>query len=213
MLSISYRSDLGRNLSAAEVDGNFYTIASAIVELQTTRPQPNNIASITVAQTTMTIILDDGTEIGPLPLPVLAFSWRGEWAVSTVYDVLDVFTVQGQGLYVTRILHTSDPTAFDEALTIDGDAVYQKIMGALPAPTTIAFLDPSGGPISYDLPTGAALYDTVTVKDLNGGATLTNTITVTTTDGSLIDGAASFVINIGFASFTFMWNGTGWSVT
>lgn len=120
-LSLKFRTDdalrwgsgIGHNLSAGEFDQNTYDIQVAINDLQTDRPQPNNIASITVTGSSMTVYLDDGTPIGPLPLPVLAFTYRGEWAVSTVYNPLDIFIVSGVGLYLTRVLHTSDATSFD----------------------------------------------------------------------------------------------------
>jgi hypothetical protein len=43
---------------------------------------------------------------------VLTFRWRGEWQPSTIYAVLDVFTVTegaGAGIYLVQIAHTSAP--------------------------------------------------------------------------------------------------------
>lgn len=138
MVATHFRTDdplrwgtgIGRNLSAVEFDEITYAFKLAIEALQNDRPQPNDIASITTTQTMMTITLDDGTEF-VVPVPVLAFSWRGEWVADTVYDILDVFTVQLQGLFLTRILHTSAAT-FDANLLIDGLPVYQKLLGVGP---------------------------------------------------------------------------------
>lgn len=102
-------------LEAAEVDENFYSVKLAIEALEDDRPQPNNIASIIMAAngTQIIVILDDATEIGPLPLPVLQFRDRGEWIPFAVYAVLDVFSVEGYGLYSVRIAHTA-AASFDE---------------------------------------------------------------------------------------------------
>jgi hypothetical protein len=70
----------GANLTASEVDSNFWSLAQAIVELTNDPVTPVGIASISVAGTQMTITLHDGTVLGPYTLPVLTFRWRDEWA-------------------------------------------------------------------------------------------------------------------------------------
>lgn len=56
-------------------------------------------------------------------------------------------------------------------------------------------------------PTGTVFI----VKDIDGDAT-TNPITITATGGTLIDGAASAVINTPFGSLSFVFNGTEWNL-
>lgn len=104
-------------LPAADVDENFYSIKLAIDALEADRPQPNNIASITTtASGTQWIVhLDDGTQLGPLPIPVLQYRDRGAWQAFTAYAVLDAFTDPTTGLYSTRIAHTSAATFDPEA--------------------------------------------------------------------------------------------------
>src|SRR5262245_59101822 len=84
----------GANLTAPEIDGNFWSLAQAIYDLENNPQVPNGIAAITVSGTTMTITLHDGTVMGPYELPVLTFRWRGEWQPTTAYAVLDVVTVE-----------------------------------------------------------------------------------------------------------------------
>jgi hypothetical protein len=122
----------GGNLSAAEVDDNFWALAQAIFDLQNDPATPNGIASIAVSGTQMTITLHDGTVLGPYTLPVLTFRWRGEWLPSTIYEVLDVFTVANVGIFMVQIGHTSG-TAFDPALAVDGAPALLQLFGAVDA--------------------------------------------------------------------------------
>lgn len=126
---------IGRNLTAAEGDIRNWEIDQAILDLQTTRPQPNDIASITVVGAAMTITLTDGTPIGPITLPVAALHWRNEWAPFTVYELLDFVTVEGLGIYSVEIAHTSAAT-FDAALLISGNGVYRQVWAFDDAATT-----------------------------------------------------------------------------
>jgi len=131
---------IGRNLTAAEGDIRNWEIDQAILDLQTTRPQPNDIASITVVGAAMTITLTDGTPIGPITLPVAALHWRNEWAPFTVYELLDFVTVEGLGIYSVEIAHTSAAT-FDAALLISGDGVYRQVWAFDDAATTGVIYD------------------------------------------------------------------------
>src|SRR4051812_13766843 len=118
-VSINYRGNgawgtgLGRRLTVPEMDGNFYSLASAIVELQGDRPEPDNIASINVSGTIMNITLQSGTVIGPIPMPFLRFGWEGFWTAGKDYDPTDVFVVDGQGVYFVNLPYTAG-TEFDE---------------------------------------------------------------------------------------------------
>lgn len=111
---------LGVNLTPAQVDGNFYELRSDLDDVIANPPTPNNIASIAVSGTAMTITLDDATELGPFPLPVLQFRWRGDWAPTTLYATLDSFAVAGYGIFSVLQDHTSagsfDPDAAGVAI-------------------------------------------------------------------------------------------------
>jgi hypothetical protein len=118
----------GSNLTAAQVDLNFYGLATAIATLQANPPQPNNIASITVNGAYMSVTLADGAVIGPLALPVLQFRWRGIWAALTPYAVLDAFYVSGLGEYTVLEAHTSAATFNGAALGLDGNPLYNQVI-------------------------------------------------------------------------------------
>lgn len=120
---------VGRNLTAAEVDSNFHSVETAITDLEADRPQPNNIASISVTGTNMSVTLDDSTLFGPFPLPVLEFRWRGAVQPFTFYKVLDVFMEAGVGIFSVLIEHITGST-FNKDLLISGDPVYNQLFGA-----------------------------------------------------------------------------------
>jgi hypothetical protein len=129
------------DLDAADVDNNFWELVEATQELSTTRPQPNNIASVSRDGTNMVIHLDDGTQL-IVPLPVLQYRDRGAWQPNTDYLPLDVFRVEGMGLYSVNLAYTSG-TDFDETVLGEGDApVLNKILGSDAG---------SGGSSNYDV--------------------------------------------------------------
>ena len=129
MVAITLRVGLGRNLTAAEVDANFTNLKTAVETLQTDRPAPNDIETISVVGTAMNITLTDSTVLGPFTLPVLAFRWRGAWEPFTIYAVLDTFTVEGFGIYTVAVGHTSG-ALFDPALLVSSAAAYNKLFGS-----------------------------------------------------------------------------------
>lgn len=123
----------GANLQPSEVDDNFWNLAQAIIALENNPSLPNGISSITVSGTQMTIVLSDGTTLGPYTLPVLTFRWRDEWQPLTSYAVLDVFKVTDVGIFMVQIGHTSgatfDPTIADGS----GNPMLLQLFGSVDA--------------------------------------------------------------------------------
>lgn len=129
-MALVYRADLARNLTATEVDGNFRELDERVDDLEDSRPQPDNIASVATAGTQLTFYLQSGTSIGTVTLPTLAWRARGEWLPFTIYAALDVFSVAGEGLFLTLIDHTSAATFDAEATTgSPATAIYQQLIG------------------------------------------------------------------------------------
>jgi hypothetical protein len=134
-MTISYRTagawgpGLGRNLTAAEGDGNFYDLDSRVGDLETNPPTPNDIASATVSGTQLSFTLVDGTVLGPLDLPILVWTWRGEWTPTTLYEVLDTFVVTGTGLFMVLVDHTSAASFDPDAVDGDSNPLYYKLIG------------------------------------------------------------------------------------
>ncbi|NEI52725.1 hypothetical protein GR217_34465 [Rhizobium leguminosarum] len=59
----------GSNLTAAEVDENFYGHEQRIGDLETSPTEPNQIANIIQTGDTITIVMEDATTFGPFTLP------------------------------------------------------------------------------------------------------------------------------------------------
>lgn len=117
----------GANLTPTEVDINFWAVLQRLVTLEDNPTQPIQIASFTVVNgTDLIITMMDGHEHGPLPLPVLRFTWRGDWQTATDYVELDVVKVDGLGVYLVMQDHTS-AGSFDPNLEIGGDPVYHQL--------------------------------------------------------------------------------------
>lgn len=136
---IIYRTDgawgsgLGSNLSAAQVDGNFYDLDQRVATIEAgVAATVNQIASISVVGSQMLITMEDASTFGPFTLPVAILHWRGEWEVDTDYAELDLVYVTGEGVYLVLVDHTSDPYSFDEgAVNEESAPLYFKIFGEI----------------------------------------------------------------------------------
>lgn len=117
----------GSNLTAAEVDNNFYDISVQIDDLETSRPQPDEFANVAIAGTRITFTLESGTVLGPVDLPVLKWRWRGEWVAFTGYAPLDVFKVTGSGFYLSLLDHTSAATFDPAAVNGSSEPLYHLL--------------------------------------------------------------------------------------
>ena len=126
-MSITYRTTgawgagKGGNLTAAEVDTNFYTLVQEIAS-SLAGAAPAEIDNITLVGSQLTFALSDGRTFGPFTVPTPSFRWAGVWSPAEPYLVNDVIET-GQGIYLVAQAHTSAST-FDPDRLIDGDPVY-----------------------------------------------------------------------------------------
>jgi hypothetical protein len=168
MVAITFRTDdpirwgtgHGSDLDPAEVDINFWDLKTAVEALQASLPSAITISSITATGTNYNFHLSDGSTVGPVPVPVIQFRWRGVWAPLTVYSQLDTFRVDGVGLYSVLVDHTSAASFDESALDGGGNAEYFKLFG-FSGISGVAFADLIGVTLSgladkdflvYDLP-------------------------------------------------------------
>lgn len=88
-MAITYRTTgawgagIGVNLSAAQVDANFYDLDQRVVELETNPEPPNGISNITVSGSQLTIYTSDLTQYGPFTIPRIPFQPSKVSTVST----------------------------------------------------------------------------------------------------------------------------------
>jgi hypothetical protein len=127
ILSLLYRTvgvwgaGKGSDLTAAEVDQNFYDLEQAVETLAANPAQPVEIEDVTVTDgDQMTFQMSDASELGPVTLPSSKPTWRGDWLPDTAYVTGDLFRAEDPltgttGIYYVNRSFTSD-LAFDPTL-------------------------------------------------------------------------------------------------
>ena len=129
----------GLNLSATEVDLNFWDVIARVATLETDGGAANGISNITVAGSQMTIFLASGAELGPYTLPRAVIQYRGAWAAGAGYNELDVISAPADGgIYLVTTTHVAAATFDAEALS-GGVKIYQWLFPT--QATTIGRLD------------------------------------------------------------------------
>lgn len=202
MISITYKGDgpwgtgVGALLGPEQIDGNFYSIAQAVENLIANPPTPDEIASVTADGTAMTIHLQSGSMVGPIPLPALAWVWRGDWQPSTDYFQLNWFNVPDVGFFLTVADHTSRLTFDPEQVDVDDDPVLIKISqaaaGGLAKLADVMLTGLVDGQFLRWNATDAR-WENVTLASVLGGsiATLTDVLLASLTDGQILRWVAS----------------------
>jgi hypothetical protein len=91
----SWGAGTGVDLSASQIDNNFYYHDSLIAALEDHAGSGAGIDYFAVSGNNFFVHLTDHTILGPYALPVSQWHWRGPWTVSTSYAVNDVFEIDG----------------------------------------------------------------------------------------------------------------------
>lgn len=89
----------GSDLTATQIDINFWVLFTAIEALQDHSATSAGIESIIVNGNQMTVMLTNHLALGPFTLPTAAFNFRGAWQANQSYNVNDVVT-QGGAVYL-----------------------------------------------------------------------------------------------------------------
>lgn len=133
---------LGANLSAVQVDGNFWALAQAILDLQQNPATGPTIVSVTSTGTGFSFVMSDGTILGPITLP---YNQQLSFYLS--------FSLGG---------------AFPDTLVDEWDGNYELFDVVLPVAVTLpAGLTTSPAPVCEIAP-GAAV--TLTLQQIHAGA-------------------------------------------
>lgn len=122
----------GSDLDAAEIDGNFNTLATQIQDLITNPPTAVGVANIVVEGLSVMFYMTDGGTFGPFPLPYVTFRIRNAFdsSVASSYNSMDLIPVTGLGLFLARFDHDyAIGEQFDPSLMSGSDPVYIKVFG------------------------------------------------------------------------------------
>lgn len=140
----AWGAGVGANLSAADVDENFWQVVLRLADLEDNPPSAISIADFTVNGTQLTINMTDGSTRGPFTLPAAVFRFSGEWEPGTTYQFMDIFTyTKGSavdGLYwvigaeYEAPEDTTEPAVFDPDVenTENGKILQLMMRGAMP---------------------------------------------------------------------------------
>ena len=126
MSDITYRTNdftrwgagQGSDLSAAQIDINFWILDSAVLALQDHALTNQNIIDyFSVSGDQLYITMTDHAVFGPYTLPVAQWAFTGAWQADYPYSVMDLFTIDG-ALYLVIYANTSG--SFFDANANDG---------------------------------------------------------------------------------------------
>lgn len=158
----------GSDLTAAEVDGNFYDLDQRVVAIEVAAPAVDEIASFQLVGSQLTIFTSEGGEFGPFTVPVAVFHWTDDWQTSHAYSELDLFRYIPEsqfddgGVYMVLQDHTSDATTFDPNAELGGLPLYREL-----------FFIPPHEPIEFNFSvsgvpgTEQVLFERVTLKEFS----------------------------------------------
>src|ERR1700734_495824 len=102
MDNLTYRTSgpwgagLGANLSATQIDTNFYTLFAEVLALSDHAEGAAGIASMAILNgDQLFVTLTNDAVLGPFIIPTSNWNWRGTWAPETVYQPFDTFNYNG----------------------------------------------------------------------------------------------------------------------
>jgi hypothetical protein len=168
-VSLTYRTaditrwggGLGSNLSASQIDLNFWTLFSAVQALEDHQSVGAGIDYINqpAGGNLFYIHLTDHRVLGPFVIPTAQWTPRGAWQPTTNYAAYDLVSENGS-LYLITIPHTSGATF--SALSTDGLGHYlYNLLLQQPANEL-----PTGGTVGQRLmKASSSLYDTAWATD------------------------------------------------
>lgn len=114
-MAITFRGDddtrwgtgQGSDLSAEQIDINFWELYSAVTALQDHANDGAFIDFFNVSGNNLYVHMTDHSVLGPYTLPVAQWNFVGPWQPEHVYAVMDTFNGPDGGVYVVIYAHTS----------------------------------------------------------------------------------------------------------
>ena len=128
----------GMDLTASQIDINFWVVYTAIVALQDhAETNGAGISEFLVSGDTFSVVLTNHVVLGPFNLPVAAFNWRGPWQANQSYNINDTFTaIDNLGrsalFLVIWPVPNSGATFFQGSNDGNGHDFYAEVLAAPP---------------------------------------------------------------------------------
>lgn len=160
----AWGSGTGAPLPAATIDENFYRLVQRIETLEDDPPIGPYLTSISLAGTSFSMGLSDGSTLGPITFTIPMPSWRGDWAPATSYQGLNFFNAPDGSLGAVMVAHTSAGTFDWAADDGSGNLLYRSISGsatgAFSGLSDVTITSPSTGQVPvYNSGSGKWLND------------------------------------------------------
>lgn len=95
------------DLSAAQIDINFWVLLTAVQALQASASGMASIDNFVIAGNQLFVHLTNHVVLGPFTLPMAQWKFKGEWVPRTQYDLFDVVT-RDHAVYLVTLSHVSN---------------------------------------------------------------------------------------------------------
>lgn len=128
----------GMDLTASQIDINFWVLYTAIIALQDHAETGGaGISEFLVSGDTFSVVLTNHVVLGPFNLPVAAFNFRGPWQANQTYNINDTFTAidnlgQSAIFLVIWPVPNSGATFFQGSNDGNGHDFYAEMLSAPP---------------------------------------------------------------------------------
>lgn len=162
---------LGADLSAAQIDINFWVLYSAVSALQDHQDASAGIDHLVVNGQNLYVYLTNHLVLGPYTLPTSQWNFRQGWAPLTNYAVFDVFTESG-AVYLVTFAHRSNSEFAAGATDGLGHGYYAILLAAPPSelpndgtPGQVLTWTTSPGDVNWKTPTRNIGFYMETVPD------------------------------------------------
>lgn len=129
--STRWGNGFGSDLSATQVDINFWVLLTAIQAIQAEAAGQAGIDHFVVSANQLFVHLTNHFVLGPYILPMAQWNFRGEWSPSTSYAVFDVFT-EARATYLVTLAHVSSSLFSAGANDGNGHNFYAQLLAAAP---------------------------------------------------------------------------------
>lgn len=105
--SLRWGTGQGSDLTAAQIDINFWVLLTAVQALQAESTSHAAIDHFVIAGNQLFVHLTNHVVLGPYVLPIAQWNFRGEWVPRTQYNAFDVIT-NDHAIYLVILSHVSN---------------------------------------------------------------------------------------------------------
>lgn len=163
------------DLSATQIDINFWTLFSAVVALEDHAETLASIVGANVVGNQLFLTLSNDAVLGPLTLPTALWNAKGQWLPNLTYAAFDVVTDNGSVYLVTQNIPNSGATFNPGATDGLGHNLYMLLLtdpeGVLPSGGSVGNIltKAAGSPFETEWSTQYARIFCQVIGQPNGG--------------------------------------------